>query len=525
MQRRRDARPRTTLALGCAAALLLPLSGCGGSEAPPASTDASTASDSPANQEARSDEGNGANAARTVFERAPIAPRGAGATRPDGGRPDVLLISIDTLRADRLGCYGNARPTSPTIDALAARGVRFDDAYAPDCGTAQSHATMFTGALPAAHGVYNAPDSNMRTINPLFTTIVEELDDAGYQTIVHNEGGQLQRGMGFERGADHAAFRSKGMRRTLEEFEEVLGYTDGDEPLFAFFHTYEVHAPYLPPRVYEGETFHGRFTTEGEGGDFEQRYDELVRNQQRDTGAAKTFLEPYEGLTKEHVAWLSALYDEGVLFMDHLLARLLERWDEVRGLENTLVVLVSDHGDQIGEDNKFGHQLGLSTELTHIPFVVAGPGVAPGVVEGPVGLRAVAGTILEHLGHARPAHMEVSVADLLATPGDTRVLEGVAHQQVLRGSTFGIVTDAFHAMGLFRDPPRGLPLLLLGDASRFERLPDDAKDEPRYREVYEEGRQRYLRDRRISDAAPPGTRAMEAGAREELEALGYLEDR
>lgn len=504
-----------------AAVLALTLGACGGSdEAPTAAPGAgSNAPDAGAAPAANA----GDDQPGSIFDRPDLAARGPGVERPGGGPPDVLLISIDTLRADRLGCYGNERPTSPTIDALAARGARFANAYAPDCGTAQSHATMFTGALPAAHGVYNAPDANMRTINPLFSTIVQEMKGAGYQTIVHNEGGQLQRGMGFERGADHAAFRSKGMRRTLEEFEEVLGYTNGEEPLFAFFHTYEVHAPYLPPRRYEGETFHGRFTTEGGGGVFEERYAQLVRDGLRDTAAAKVFLEPYEGLTREHVAWLSALYDEGVLFMDFLLARLLDRWDQVRGLENTLVILTSDHGDQIGEDNKFGHQVGLSKELTHIPFIVAGPGVDPGVVEGPVGLRVVPATILEHLGLERPAHMELSVAHLLEGSSQ-RTRSGFAHQQVVRGTTFGIVTDSFHAMGLFRNPPRGLPVLLLTDEGRFERLADDLKQQPEYVEAYELGRLRYLRDRRISDAAPPGTRAMGAGARAELEALGYLDD-
>lgn len=497
------------------------LAGCGGS--PDGSPDAL-----PDGAPADAPEGAGASTAASggdgPFDRPAIAPRSAGVRAPDGRPLDVLVISIDTLRADRLSCYGNERPTSPTIDALAARGVRFANAYAPDCGTAQSHATLFTGALPAAHGVYNAPDASMRTIDPQFGTFVEVAKRAGYQTIVHTEGGQLQRGMGFDRGADHAAFRSKGMRRTLAEFEEVLGYTDDNAPLFAFFHTYEVHAPYLPPRQYEGRTFHGRFTEPGTGGQFEQRYSQLVRREKRDTGSAKIFLEPYPGLDDEHVAWLSALYDEGVHFMDHLLAKLLARWDQVRGLDGTLVVLVSDHGDQIGENGEFGHQRGLTPALTHIPFIVVGPGVEPGVVDGPVGLRSVAGTVLEHIGLARPAHMELSFAHLLDADDDARVLDGFAHQQVVRGETFGVVARDGHALGAFREPPNGRPVLMLTNG-RFEKAPfPDAVDEVATK-LYEIGRLRYLRDSRLNDVAPAGTRAMGAGARQQLEALGYTGDR
>lgn len=505
-----------------ALAVALVLAACGdGGAAPETATPATARSEAAANDAATGRTGRGG---ASIFERAPIEPRRAGARTANGRPLDVLILSIDTLRADRLSCYGNARPTSPTIDALAARGVRFASAYAPDCGTAQSHATMFTGALPAAHGVYNAPDADMRTIHPRFETFVQVAERAGYQTIVHTEGGQLQRGMGFDRGADHAAFRSKGMRRTLAEFEEVLGYTDDAAPLFAFFHTYEVHAPYLPPREYEGETFHGRFTEPGTGGSFEQRYTELVRRERRDTGSAKIFLEPYPGLEDEHVAWLSALYDEGVLFMDHLLARLLARWDQVRGLDNTLVVLVSDHGDQIGENGEFGHQRGLTPALTHIPFIVSGPGVRPGVVEGPIGLRSVAGTVLEHVGLARPAHMELSHAHLLDADDGARSLDGHAHQQVLRGKTYGVVSNTAHALGAFRDPPDGRPVLVL-DEGAFRRPLKDEPLDAALTELYEVGRLRFLRDLGIGELAPAGTRSMGAGAREQLEALGYTGDR
>lgn len=446
--------------------------------------------------------------------------------RADGRPLDVLLISIDTLRADRLGCYGHERPTSPTIDALAARGVRFARAYAPDCGTAQSHATLFTGTLPAAHGVYNAPGTRMRVINPALTTVVEVAQAAGYQTIVHTEGGQLQRGMGFERGADSAVFRSKGMRRTMEEFEEVLDFAKPDEPLFAFFHTYEVHAPYLPPRKYEGERFHGRFTEGLDGGLYAERFDTVIRGTTRSTEDARNFLEPFEGRTPENDAWLAALYDEGVTFMDHLLADMLDDWDRRRGLENTLVVLVSDHGERLGEGGRFGHPLGLSTELTHIPFIVAGPGVRAGVVDDVVGLRTVVGTILEHLGLTRPAHMEVSLAPLLRSAssfaGEARTATGLAHQQVVRGSAVGVVAPDLHIGVLDEADETGeRPVRVLYGFEWGRARPEN---EQRSTELRTLGLERFAFDEALRAAAPTDERSMGASARDQLRDLGYTGD-
>ncbi|QDU84358.1 Choline-sulfatase [Planctomycetes bacterium Pla163] len=456
----------------------------------------------------------------------PIPARGEGVTRADGRPLDVLLISIDTLRADRLGCYGHERPTSPTIDALAARGVRFTEAYAPDCGTAQSHATLFTGTLPAAHGVYNAPGTRMRVINPKLTTVIEVAKTAGYQTVVHTEGGQLQRGMGFDRGADSAVFRSKGMRRTMEEFQEVLDFAKPDEPLFAFFHTYEVHAPYLPPRTYDGERFHGRFTEGLEGGTYAERYETVVRGKSRSTEDARNFLEPFEGRTAENDAWLAALYDEGVAFMDHLLADVLADWDRRRGLENTLVVLVSDHGEELGESGRFGHPLGLGTELTHIPFIVAGPGVESGTVDGPVGLRAVVGTILEHLGLSRPAHMEISLAPLLRAESpfadEARAQVGVAHQQVVRGTTLGVVDPDLHIVVLRETEETGerRVRVLYG----FEWGLARPENEQRASDLRALGLERFAFDEALRSAAPTQERNMGASAREQLRDLGYTDD-
>jgi arylsulfatase A-like enzyme len=461
-----------------------------------------------------------------LLQAAPILAREDGVRREDGRPLDVLLISIDTLRADRLGCYGHDRPTSPTIDALAARGVRFTQAYAPDCGTAQSHATLFTGTLPAAHGVYNAPGTRMRVINPKLTTVIEVAKAAGYQTVVHTEGGQLQRGMGFERGADSAVFRSKGMRRTMEEFEEVLDFAKPDKPLFAFFHTYEVHAPYLPPRTFEGERFHGRFTDGLDGGTYAQRYDTVVRGKTRSTEDARNFLESFEGRTSENDAWLAALYDEGVAFMDHLLASVLADWDQRRGLENTLVVLVSDHGELLGETGTFGHPLGLKTELTHIPFIVAGPGVRSGAVDGPVGLRSVVGTILEHLGLTRPAHMELSLAPLLraASPfaDEARALVGIAHQQVVRGNTIGVVAADLH-IGVLDEPDETgeRPVRILYGFDWGRPRPEN---EQRSSELSRLGLERLAFDSALRLSAPTEERSMGASARDQLRDLGYTDD-
>jgi len=363
---------------------------------------------------------------------------GAPAFQRGGRRPDVLLISLDTLRADALGCYGNPRPTSPTIDGLADRGVRFARCYAPAPHTAPSHVSLFSGLLPAAHGVLNASAESERlpSLNENWPTLTEELASAGYQTMFVANQGQLRKQMGLGRGFEQFDASTNTFIEAQKVVATMLADVAADEPLFAFVHTYEPHAPYLPPRSVLGERLHGRFTSAQYDGVLRARYDELIPRVSEGTALASAFLAGADAFTPADLEFLVGLYHEDVLWTDILLSRLLKMWHEQRDISNTIVVIVSDHGEQLGERGAFGHRHGLEVELVHVPLIAFGPGIEARVDDAVVSLAGVAAAILEHLALAAPEHWVRGVRLGSAAPRD-----GVAHLQDVHGrnASLGVV--------------------------------------------------------------------------------------
>ena len=315
---------------------------------------------------------------------------------PPGPRPDILLISIDTLRADRLGCYGHERATSPFLDRVSASGVRFARALAPAPHTAPSHMSLFTGLDPLAHGVKNmtAGDRTVTRLAGGVPTLPELLAPAGYRTAAFTDRGNLLPAMGFERGFEHTEAEFEDPARKVRRVRDYLDRASADEPLFVFFHTYAVHAPYLPPAPHAG-----LFTDPDYRGEFRRRYEELLPlDPLQAWESSRHFLDPFEGMGERDLDYLGALYDEGAHWADAEVGRLWRLWRERRDPENTLLVITSDHGEELGEDGRLGHRHGLSRALTHVPLLVRGPGLAAGhVVEAPVGLGALPATLLDLL--------------------------------------------------------------------------------------------------------------------------------
>ncbi len=337
------------------------------------------------------------------------APDGAGA------RPDVLLVSLDTLRADRLSCYGNTNATSPFLDSLAAEGVRFASAHAPSTNTTPSHMSLFTGLDPMTHGVHEARPSNKPTaaLRPAVRTLPQLLHAAGWRTAAFTDRGGLPPSLGFGRGFEHLRSEWESLEDKVDALGEFVRRAS-DEPLFVFFHTYEVHAPYLPPR-----DLHGRFAAQDYAGRFRKRYENLVDLPVEKAWEQKAhFLSKPEDLDADDVRWLSALYDEGVAHADRELARMWELWSAARDPARTLVVVLSDHGEEFLEHQELGHK-SLHAELVRVPLIVRGPSIGRGVVEQPVSLTGVHATLLDLLGLPVPPHAQAeSFAALLREPAD-----------------------------------------------------------------------------------------------------------
>ena len=330
-------------------------------------------------------------------------------------RPNLVLISIDTLRADRLGAYGHDRPTSPTIDRFAADAVLFENAVSQAPVTAPSHATLFTGLYPEAHRVQNMFDGEQNTgappLAPQIPTLAEMLRAAGYATAARVGGGNISPSIGFGRGFDsYVVLQAVHGWRAIEQFtvaSEVLsGLAGQPDPFFLFVHTYETHAPYLPLPEYRSQ-----FVDPDYAGRIIGDADELDRI----AGGAylsrhRAYFERVDRSSVADRRHLLDLYDACIRYADDAVAVLLDRIESLGIADHTIVVLLSDHGEQFGEHGGFEHDA-LWQEVLHVPLVMRVPeGVRPGWhgrrVSETVGLVDVVPTLLALMDLPAPDHLQ-----------------------------------------------------------------------------------------------------------------------
>jgi arylsulfatase A-like enzyme len=310
---------------------------------------------------------------------------------PDDAAPaprhwNVLLISVDTLRADHVGCYGYRRPTTPALDALAGEGIRFEEAFSPASWTLPAHMSLMTSRHPHLHGV----DQQQNRLGATTATLAERLREHGYRT-----GGFVTwfyvagRYREYLPDAPDPA-RSVRAERVVDDVAAWLA-EPSDRPFFGFVHLFDPHMDYDPPPPYDG------MFDAGYAGAVDGRHETLrphirgVRGRPTDLARADI----------EHVV---ALYDGEIRFADDQIARLLSRLGELGLDETTIVVVTSDHGEEFAEHGSMeGHQWTLYDEVLRVPLIVRHPAVpGPRVVRGPVDLLDVAPTLLEWLGLPRP---------------------------------------------------------------------------------------------------------------------------
>lgn len=369
-----------------------------------------------------------------------------------GRRPDILLLVLDTQRADRLSCYGNPRPTSPNLDAFAEDATFFRHAYAPAQWTIPTHASMFTGVYPSVHGLQQA----YSVLPDALPTIGERMSDGGYYTaafcnnplvgVVNNgfrrgfvswlnyaglltsrpnqAGAQMdwigryrqwfKRVLGnflnkvqdaFARSDALLAFAftpfmvplwqtalsfkgntPKALRDTANLFIERKGVAE-DQPIFSFVNLMGTHMPYHPPRRFM-EKFAPEVLQDKEARAYLQRFNSDPFG----------WLAPLaEAMGDHHKAILDGMYDAEVANQDEYLGPFFERMRTSGALDNTLVIIVADHGEHLGEKHMIGHTISLYQELTHVPLIIRDPsGAFPrqSVVEQPVSTRRLFHTML-----------------------------------------------------------------------------------------------------------------------------------
>src|SRR5438093_523823 len=278
--------------------------------------------------------------------------------------PNLLLVTIDTLRADHVGVYGAANARTPTLDTLAARGVRFEHAQSPVPLTGPSHATILTGLYPPVHGVR---DNIVFPLDARHQTLATRLKAAGDRTAAFVGAYPVAAAFGFRQGFDTFTDNFKespapgaGAQRPANEVvDDALGWLThlGKDRFFVWMHLYDPHAPYDPPEPYRTD-FAGR------------------------------------------------LYDGEIAFTDAQLGRVFD-WLRTSGHEqDTVVAVLSDHGESLGEHHEQTHAVLIYEATLHVPFMIAGPGIAKGVtVPTRMTTVDVAPSLLRLLGLAPPPEM------------------------------------------------------------------------------------------------------------------------
>ncbi|MEM9553437.1 MAG: sulfatase [Acidobacteriota bacterium] len=296
--------------------------------------------------------------------------------------PNLLLISLDALRADRLGLHGHRVEgvdggTSPFLDQMAERGVVFRNGFANTHGTPPSHTTMFTSLYQETHGVSmpgawqgrGATDRQIgHRVPDRLVVLPELLQQAGYATVAVTGAGFMSDDFGFDQGfdvfIDDPVNVERGVRRLVDALRDV---SDTGRPVFALFHTYEIHSPYDPPRAYRE-----RFGAEGTG--FEPTSEALLE-------VVRGKRPPLDDAESERTR---RLYDAGIRYTDDALRTLWAELETSGFLDDALVVITSDHGEELGDRGRWLHPGSLYDELIHVPLLLIGTGsqaLAPAAIE------------------------------------------------------------------------------------------------------------------------------------------------
>jgi arylsulfatase A-like enzyme len=419
-------------------------------------------------------------------------------------RPDIVVLLLDTLRADRLGCYGWERARTPNLDALAERGVLFLDATAAAPWTLPSHASLFSSLYPSEHAMWN----DEHRLAARVETVAEVLRDEGYATAAFSEGGYVRPSYGFAQGFDRFVVGPLNVRTT---FDVALRWTaTAPEPFLLFVQTYQVHSPYDPPSTERAELvrpYAGELT-------------ERVHPPDHPWGRTQ-----FENtLGPDDVRYIEDLYDAEIAYLDREVGRLCRELERLGKWENTLFVVTSDHGEELADHGHFGHGFSLYREQLHVPLILHQPGVfeGGGIARHPVHGLDLAPTLARAAGARHPAAWRGT--PLALEPGEGSRTIVVPHFVRDRGDRALCVRDGslkfidFPPDGRVSDPVMGPGLFDLGsDNSERTNLWEDAD-----RERWNSFAERFWAEHPELDATD--TARPSASVRQDLKDLGYAGD-
>lgn len=321
-----------------------------------------------------------------------------------GDRPNILLVVLDTARGDRYPFNGYDRPTAPALEALGREGVVYREAFSPAPWTVPAHASLFTGQYPSLHrtdcGSLRLPDEAV--------TLAETLREAGYRTVGYTANPWIGRTYNFQQGFDTyvdiwkevaEGSADTGATITNERVTRFLRWRHENpgarrQPFFIFVNYFEPHIPYHPP-----DPERSRFVRPGADPD---RVEELSRLGHPEE---MRFILGLSDLTESDLGILNDLYDGEIAYTDRRLGEILELLRELRILDRTIVAVVGDHGENIGDHGMMDHKMSVHATLLRVPLVLRYPGsVTPGqVIDSPVQVHDLHPTLLRLAGVRLPS--------------------------------------------------------------------------------------------------------------------------
>lgn len=425
-------------------------------------------------------------------------------------RPNVILISIDFLRADHVGAYGYHRDTTPRIDAFAKDAVLFETAVSTAPMTLPSHLSMFTGLFPSLHD-----GSKWAKLAPSIPYAPRMLSKVGYQTDAVVTGAYLSQTYGFERGfdryrLDHRAPAEKTAERAIE-----LLRRGAERNQFLFVHFIDAHWPYEPP-----EELIERF------GD---RPADLA-------GLLRKVVDNHPPSDAEETERVSALYDAEIAFADKAVGRLLDELKATGAYDRSLIILTADHGEAFFDHGHWQHSKTLYEELIRIPLIVKWPGQSPtGRVRAQVSQVDIFPTVLAAAGVEPPPTDGIDLIEFVNETKASRERRRLVSENAWRGPSewsrkVSIRTEKLKYLVTIAGPPGREPA---ESDLRSEELYDLAED-PRERtnlapgsssdiEAFRRELANYLGEARKKRASRRTEDIVEDHTtRERLRSLGYI---
>jgi len=452
-----------------------------------------------------------------VFDRAtPSSPGAPSDPASEAGappRPNVLLVTLDTTRADHLGCYGYPKPISENLDRLAAGATVFDRAIVQAAVTPVSHASLFTGLNPYSHGLRVMHGLSENRLADSHLTLAEVLREAGYATAGFVSAFPVTERFGLHQGfdtfdadflrdpperlvaEDGSANTDRNQRRADATSDRALSWLRGaPEPFFLWLHYFDPHDPLMTP--------------------------------------PPAFVESFGPLGGSEHEMLRALYDAEIAYMDRHLGRVLDALERRGALEEMVVVVIADHGEGLGDHDWWTHGI-LYQEQIRVPLIIRAPGRPAGRrVDALVRSIDVMPTVLELLGWpdaALPPTEGQSLVPLLDGAADPQRLAYADSVNVLTYTVRPTIVDKQDDMlfALMRGPWKYIHHRKHTERSELYHLDRDRREQHNLYAAHPEVVRdllNELRARRVLPGQRSGREPTSAEDRERLKALGYVDE-